>query len=317
MSLGVLEGARFVCERARDVAIERGELRRLAEELLPLALPAWDRSHHFHDGTERTIVYLLLLDSQNFCFFPEPRWEVIVAGERLQGYFALTSVLKEAFENGLPVDDFTHLSRVGEDEVRGLLQGRVRIGEVPLLAERTEILREIGNGILTRYGGEAGRLVREARGSAERLVSLLLEAFPSFRDEASYSGERIPFYKRAQIFAGDLAASFDGRSFGAFTDLPSLTAFADYKIPQILRACGALRYSEGLAGRVDLKEWIEAGSREEVEIRAATIWAVELLRQELERRGRPLHAIEIDWLLWTLAQGRPMPPHHRTLTPFY
>ena len=65
------------------------------------------------------------------------------------------------------------------------------------------------------------------------------------------------------------------------------------------------------------RKWIEAGSPCEVEIRAATVWAVELLRRELERRGRSLLAVEVDWLLWHTSQRRQMPPHHRTRTTFY
>ena len=56
---------------------------------------------------------------------------------------------------------------------------------------------------------------------------------------------------------------------------------------------------------------------EEVEIRAATIVAVEELRQGLKRRGRNLFTFELDWLLWHIAQSAKMPPHHRTLTTFY
>ena len=317
MTLGVLDGARFVCARASRVAIDEQALGRLAADLLPAPRPEWDPQHHFFDGTARTVTYLFLVDALNFCFFPEPRWQVIVDGERLQGYFALTSILTQAFERGRPADDFRRLSQIDETEVRDLLQGPSPIGTVPLLTRRAEILREVGRVVVRSYGGDPSRLVAAAGGSAKRLVSELIRSFPSFRDEATYGAERIPFHKRAQIFASDLAGSFAGRSFGAFADLPSLTAFADYKIPQILRACGALRYSPELAARVDRKDWIPPGSPEEVEIRASTVWAVELLRQELGRRGRPLLSIEIDWLLWNAAQRRDMAPHHCTLTTAY
>ena len=317
MTLGVLEGARFVCERASHVSVDPNSLKNMAQELLPLPPPAWDTRHHFVDGTGRTVSYLLLVDALNFCFFPEPRWQVVVDGETLQGYFALTTILKRAFERQAPLTDFRRLSQIEEEEARDLLQGTPRIGVVPLLTERTAILREIGDGVTTLYDGDPARLVLDAQGSVERLVRQLIQAFPSFRDEATYDGERIPFYKRAQIFAGDLCASFGGESFGRFLAVASLTAFADYKIPQILRACGALRYSPRLTERVDRKDWIAPSSPVEVEIRAATVWSVELLRRELVALGRPLLATEIDWLLWQASQSRAMPPHHCTLTTSY
>jgi hypothetical protein len=82
---------------------------------------------------------------------------------------------------------------------------------------------------------------------------------------------------------------------------------------------GVMVYSESLARKVDAKEVLPFGSEEEVEIRAATIVAVEKLQQSLHRRGRDLLAIEVDWLLWQWGESMKdeIPPHHRTLTIYY
>ena len=246
--IDVLACARFVCDRSTHVAIDKREILRLADELLSLPVPSWDYVHHYYDGSERTVSYLLLVDALNFCFFPEPRWVVIVDGEELQGYFALTSILKEAFDGESPIDDFRHLAQIDEQDVRTLLRGAIGTGEIPLFDERVSILREIGQQVVALYQGDPSRLVKEACGGAQRLVELLVRDFPSFRDEASYAGERVAFYKRAQIFVCDLYGSFQGRSYGSFRDIDRLTAFADYKLPQLLRAEGALQYCEELEG---------------------------------------------------------------------
>ena len=59
---------------------------------------------------------------------------------------------------------------------------------------------------------------------------------------------------------------------------------------------------------------IEPGSTEEVEIRAMTIQAVELLKYECKKT-----AIEIDWILWQRgeSQQQELQPHHRTETIYY
>jgi hypothetical protein len=74
-----------------------------------------------------------------------------------------------------------------------------------------------------------------------------------------------------------------------------------------------------LAERIARRELLLAGSDEEIEIRAATIWGVELLRRALAARGRDVTASEIDWLLWQAGQQLPAgtEPYHRTLTIFY
>lgn len=38
----------------------------------------------------------------------------------------------------------------------------------------------------------------QANQSAENLLSLIVNHFPSFRDEAIYAGKKVSFYKRAQ-----------------------------------------------------------------------------------------------------------------------
>jgi hypothetical protein len=127
------------------------------------------------------------------------------------------------------------------------------------------------------------------------------------------------FYKRAQIFAADLYGAFKGKEWGQFTDIHKLTAFADYKLPQVLRHLGILNYGQSLAQKVDQKVLLGPGSQGEVEIRANTVWSVELIRQELERKGKGLKAFEIDWILWNLGQRAEFKvrPYHRTATVFY
>ena len=70
---------------------------------------------------------------------------------------------------------------------------------------------------------------------------------------ATYQGRKVYFYKRAQIFATDLHAAFGSKGWGRFEDLDELTAFADYKLPQVLRHVGILCYAEQLAHKVDQK----------------------------------------------------------------
>ncbi len=75
-----------------------------------------------------------------------------------------------------------------------------------------------------------------------------------------------------------------------------------------------------LAKRIDEQIELEAGSEEEVEIRAATIIAVELIRQELENLGFASNAAAIDNQLWQLSQKldkTKVKPYHRCRTVFY
>ena len=317
----VLETTEHVAKKSRHVQINKQVLTRFSRKLLAdeIEVPPWDSLHHFCGHDEDTVSYLLVLDSINFCFWPAPGkagWEIEYQSNSLSGYYALAASLKHSVESGLPITKADYLAKLTLSQLKQILGGR---GELPLLKDRVQILNEVGQVLLEEYEGQACQLVEAAGNSAVNLVRLLTEKLASFRDVAEYLGSRVFFYKRAQIFAADLHAAFDGKGWGSFKDIDKLTAFADYKLPQVLRHLGIFDYAEALAQKVDEKIHLDEGSPEEIEIRANTIWAVELIRRELEQMGKRLRAFEIDWILWNLGQGMEsrVKPYHRTLTIFY
>jgi hypothetical protein len=317
----VLETSEWVGRRSVHVAVDEGALRSFSERLAPEvpAIPPWDPTHHFFDGGPDSVSYFLVLDTLNFCFWPlpgRPKWEVLVDSETLSGYVALAAALKRALLSGVPIGDARYLSSIDLKRLEEVLNGS---GKLQLLEERSAGLRELGRMLAGEFGGEAWRLVEAAEGSALNLVRLLARKLSSFRDVATYHGREIYFYKRAQILAADLFGAFGGEEWGRFFDMEQLTAFPDYKLPQVLRHLGIFRYSDELARKIDSLTLIDPGSPEEVEIRANTVWAVELLRQELLRLGKSWRSFEIDWMLWNLGQDDAFreKPYHRTVTIFY
>jgi hypothetical protein len=317
----VLERAKKVAEISRQVKVDKQALESFSRKLIEdrVGVPSWNYHYHFFDGSQEMVSYLLVLDSLNFCFWPAPgktKWAIDCKSEKISGYYALATALKQALESGIPFIKADYLSELSLGKLKQILGGR---GELQLLKERVKILNELGQLLLEEYGGEGTRLVESAGMSAVKLVRLLVEKLPSFQDVAQYFGHTVFFYKRAQIFAADLHGAFDGREWGSFNDMERLTAFADYKLPQVLRHMGILRYAQALAQKVDQKMLLTSGSPDEVEIRANTIWAVELIRQELEQAGERLRAFEIDWMLWNVGQKSSLSarPYHRTVTIFY
>jgi hypothetical protein len=301
-----------------------GELAaRLASE--EATLPEWDAGLHPVGRDEaETATLVLVLDALNFCFWPLPgsalpRWSVSYQGTRFDGYLALAVALRRAVESGVPLADPKYLTNLDLAQVRDLLAPDPGTQEIPLIEARLANLREVGRALTEHWGGSFMGAIGDAGGSAVTLIEAVLAALPSFQDTATYQGHEIQFHKRAQILIADLHGAFDGQGPGAFDDLDRLTAFADYKVPQILRRFGVLEYHPELARSIAAYELIPPGDEREVEIRAATIWAVELLRRALERRGPPLRAFEIDWLLWHASQSLPpdAEPYHRTLTIYY
>ncbi len=313
------------------------------------AAPSWDHPCHFFDGTEETVRWIFTLDLLNHCFWPdpgEPVWTVRYGNEDRSGYWGVAAALKRAIEAGVPVTDPVWLSRVSADELHSVFSyqfpsahtsGEWNIPEatapnIPMFSERLKNLREAGSIILSHPGADVISLLDKAAGSAVRLATMVAKNFPSFRDEAQYNGQTVYFWKRAQIFAADIYAAFGGKNLGDFKDIDSLTAFADYKLPQVLRELGIISYNRELAAKVDSFQYLAPGSEPEIEIRAMTVIAVEQIRNEFNSggSGKPsnpddslshgsLTSSRVDSWLWQLGQLDEFrkKPYHRCRTIYY
>jgi hypothetical protein len=166
-------------------------------------------------------------------------------------------------------------------------------------------LRDLGDHVATQHDRSFAAVADGARGSAVGLARRL-GGWACFSDCSRYEELELPFLKRAQIAAADLQRAGVSR----WRDLDRLTMFADNLVPHVLRLDGILRFDPQLVARIDRGELIEHGSAEEVEIRACSLHAVELISAELPEAC----AAEVDQFLWHRGQ-RPAykaVPRHRS-----
>lgn len=261
--------------------------------------------------------FLFLFNSLSFSYWGgEPKWTIEFDGEKFDGSWGLVKALDEGIRNGFDLLNFEYCSKISRDNFAEILSGNV---EIPLFEERWNILRELGCVMMEKFDGRADNLLQEADGDAIKLLTLILENFPSFRDVSIYKGQEIYFQKRVQLLTADIYQMFDGQGFGALRNTETITACADYKLPQILRKLGILIYTDSLANKIDNKIELPHGSEEEIEIRASTIWAVELIRQAVAKRQPEIKSFEINDHLWLATQEK-FPddkPYHRTRTTAY
>jgi hypothetical protein len=280
---------------------------------------AWEHPCHYFDGTEESVRWIFVLDILNHCFWPdrnEAAWTVEFDGSTYSGYWGLAAGLKRAMAEGFPITDADFLADLGAEELRRIFRGA---GRLPLFEDRLSNLRESGRILRLRWGGDIVRLIEASNGSGTATVLGIVSSFPSFRDQASYQGHTVYFWKRAQLFVADLHLAFQGSGWGRFQDIERLTAFADYKLPQVLRELGVISYRPDLAGKIDSFEELRGGSEEEIEIRAITIHACEELKRCFQRTGRTVTSVAVDNWLWQLGQLEPFRrrPYHRCRTIFY
>ena len=201
------------------------------------------------------------------------------------------------------------------DELAALDRGEVAatLGQDPgheLMGHFETALRELGAKVRDDHGGSFLALAH-AHETAEGLASELA-GWPTWFDVSPYGELRVPFFKRAQIAAADLALA--GLAPGA--ELHRLTLFADNLVPHVLRLDGVLELDEALVARIDAEELIEHDSPEEVEIRACALHAVELL---VAAHPEPTTATAVDNHLWHRGAGPRYKarPRHRARTTAY
>lgn len=334
--LGVLTSCRAVVSSSIHVRIDESTMGQVAAGLAETGeAPAWDADLHYRatgsDGDERTAMWLLVLDALNFCFWgqgkdPQQRWRVRWKDELVDGYVALVAALTTAVERGYPLHDARWLAQVSEADIGAILAPDRGHTEIPLFEQRVSHLRELGEGLMAFGETPATSFIQKADGSATQLVRQIVETFPSFNDvtvwpykDTGLPDNEVRLYKRAQILVGDFVGGLAGSPLAEFDDLHHLTAFADYKVPQILRELGVLVYNHDLEEVIDSRIRIPADSRMEVEVRAATIIACDMLVQALRSVSHKVTAAELDWQLWSLSQslGGKSRPYHLTETIYY
>ncbi len=284
-----------VAGRARWVAVDEERVPAYAHTLEPAHVPAEDVVAG--DSPEQRAAFVLARDAVNFGsgWFPTLRKR---SGR--SGYFTIALGLRDRF-TGEGAWSAEELAELQPSQVAGWL------GQDPahqLMALFAAALRELGERVASEHDGRFLGLARceaTAVGMAERIA-----AWPTWADSSVHDGEPVPFFKRAQILAADLARA----GVIDYPDLHRLTLFADNLVPHVLRLDGILRFDSGLVERIEREEPLRQGSPEEVEIRACALHAVELLAAARTDGPSP-H--QLDLLLWSRGQqGRYKAiPRHR------
>jgi Potential Queuosine, Q, salvage protein family len=275
----------WVAARARHVRIDEDAIGPYARSLeLPEQGLSLDPELHLLDAPlEDRAAFFLTLDAVNFGsgWFPTLRKR-----PGLSGYASLAAALRDRFgahgrwsARELAAIEPIEVARVTEQDPGHEL---VRLW--------TDSLRALGQRVAAEHGGDWLDVVASAGGSAVGMVEVLADWSSYGGDVSDYLGRPVPFYKRAQIAAADLHLA----EVVEFSDLDRLTMFADNLVPHVLRLDGVLEFDADLAGRVDAGELLEHGAREEVEMRACAVQAVELI---VAARGDTT-AQAVDHLLW-------------------
>lgn len=184
----------------------------------------------------------------------------------------------------------------------------------PALEERARVLRELGHGLLRFFNGSATKLVESAEHSASRLVELMTQYFPSFRDQGVYRGRHVMLYTRAQCFARHLWVAFHGHAWGHFADVAELLPRADAQLPAVLHTLGVMRYSRELQGWLERQADLSMMPADvELELRCAAVHGLMRVCQVLSNLDLQVMPVQLDW--WLRSHVDPLRNELRPLWP--
>ncbi len=263
----------------------------------------------------------LVYNAVNFCYWGDPKWTVEYQGKRTGGAYGMKACFLRALEEGHSMLDTSYLRKLDQKTFDNIVRG---VGELPLFGRRIKFLRDLGKILDEKYEGQAKNLVASTEEDAIKLLDNLTTNFYFYDDASNYHGNKVLFHKRAQLFVHNIHHIIQSQSqeHRGLSQVDELTALADYKVPQLLRKLGIITYSQSLANAIDAKETLPAHSDEEIEIRAFTIEAVDLMVQRLKGKFPTLNAIDLDHFIYLESKKTPSgqendKPHHRTLTTAY
>uniref|UniRef100_A0A7E4UYP1 Queuosine 5'-phosphate N-glycosylase/hydrolase n=1 Tax=Panagrellus redivivus TaxID=6233 RepID=A0A7E4UYP1_PANRE len=278
-------------ERFRETAVELGRILKLgdSQELVDQLVSPPDSL-----TTPEKFNWFFLMDLINFHFFYDNYDPYVV---KLQDKSYVGSMAGAAAINRWLLQ---HSSRVIAPLFLGLARPefikdifKAENGEdIPLIEERIKMIHETYTNMLNLktnfYEASLNR-----KFDPKAMVDFLVTNFEHFRDFGQFGSTQIAFHKRAQLLVKDVLTNCaaDIKQLGFTIKMDYLSVFADYRIPQVLRHYGLIKYTD------ELNSAIAAGPLTdptmEVEIRAITLAACDRLSQIM---GIP--SAELDTLLW-------------------
>jgi len=324
----ILKATQSICDGANMVKISQLHLQNLAAEILQsnIAPQTNDQGHWLTaaplevnqflaaSSLEQKLLFITVFHSAGFCYWGEPRWQISYQGKKYNGAMAWLICLSR--EKRLLSPEF--LSRLSKKNWQTITRGQDDM-LIPLFLERLTVLQRLGDDL--QNGLYSPLALCTTGGEALDLAFFIGKTFPGFNDRTKHKNLTIPFLKKAQLLVADYhyLCSTSTESTPPISGLDKLTAFADYKIPQFLRHKNVLAYAPDLSRLIDNQSELKAGRAEEVEIRSATIMAVERLKELLRISGLQLDASQLDNRLWLAAQNSKdkMLPYHRCRSVFY
>jgi hypothetical protein len=319
----VLSSLTPVIDNLKKIQINNQEILNVADWIAYEEFPS-PQSNKTKKNPEEVIRTTLLLNTLNFAFtdFEKSiKYEIEREGKIFSDSEAMLTQVNEAIASGIKLYDGRVLSSLDMDKLNKIFSGNI---EMPMMSERLEVLNEVGEKLSSKYEGDWLNFINEGPrklySNGEGLIERLITEFPRFDDKTVLEdGHEVHFYKLAQLAFWGIHGELSGAGHFIVEDMHKMSAFADYIVPVALEVMKIITYSDGLKNKIMSGEIVERDSRDEVEIRAVSLYATAKLTEEVNKRrpsDKQIIIPQLDYRLWKQYHATHR-PHHLTVTTMY
>ncbi|MDO4963380.1 MAG: queuosine salvage family protein [bacterium] len=258
------------------------------------------------------IIFAFICQTINFCFWGKENNDDYNYKKYI-GSEELFYNLKQYVKNNPSILEMKKLINISIEDFKKIIG--LEFSNLPLLQERFNLLKDT---ILIIYDKKDNFYTElfSIKSDVE-LLSYITKNFWHFDDKSKYKNRIIKFNKRAILLVNDLF-QLSNTIRNNIKTLDNLTGCADYAVPRILYEYGILIYNDYLLETINSNKIIEHNSYPEIEIRANTLYVIEIIKEKLKAKGIYLNSIEIDNIIWNMrVLKKHSVPVHKTITIYY
>lgn len=303
----------YISANSSYVSINYEKIDEFVEKIKGLKYSYWLDEIMMDFSEQERILFSLIYETINFCFWKKLDWIITYNKTNYKGSEAIFYALLKECEKDKNFLSFQRLQNIKYKDFKKIFTENKKTPfllkiRYAMFKKTVRIICNKGNNLFVEL---------YCCNSAEQLINYLTKNFTHFDDKSKFKGITIHFDKRAILLVNDLYRLSNNIRKNIIT-IENLTGCADYALPMIFANNGILKYHKKLERKIKNQKLIIHNSKMEIEIRANTLYVIELIREGLLKHNVTYNSVELDNVIWRLRNKEKncISPHH-TLTIYY
>ena len=303
----------YVVKNSENVIINKNNIANIINKIMANNYVHWSQKDDYFKKLDEKelIIFSFILESMNFCFWPNYDWKNTYKNKEYFGSDTLLFTLLKAVIDGTIKLNINNLHDLSKDEFYSFMKNN---NQYPIMMdERYESFKVTIDVIYNNdnFWNELFSIKTD-----EELEKYLVKRFNNFKDVSKYKGKLVVFNKRCRLVIADLfyVSKTIHKNIGSINNIMGC---ADYSLPRFFREVGVLQYSKKLVKLIDNETEIKHNSNYEIEIRASTLYVLEIIKRELNKKNIVVSSIELDNILWCMSRDKKTTNPHHTVSIYY